>query len=107
MADRHSADWRRTRQSGDLGTCVSLPITWYRRGGGLDVSPKDENRAQSTESVYAGGNMSIGSHARNTPDHPALIVSSSGETLTYRELDERSNRLARLLQTQGVRRGDT
>ena len=51
--------------------------------------------------------MSIGSHARNTPDHPALIVSSSGETLTYRELDERSNRLARLLQTQGVRRGDT
>jgi long-chain acyl-CoA synthetase len=51
--------------------------------------------------------MYIGTHARRTPDHPALIVSSSGETLTYRELDERSNKLARLLQAQGVRRGDT
>jgi long-chain acyl-CoA synthetase len=51
--------------------------------------------------------MSIGTHARSAPDHPALIVSSSGEVLTYRELDDRSNRLARLLQAQGVRRGDT
>jgi long-chain acyl-CoA synthetase len=51
--------------------------------------------------------MSIGTHARRAPDHPALIISSSGYILTYRELDERSNRLARLLQAQGVRRGDT
>ena len=51
--------------------------------------------------------MSIGTHAQRAPDHPALIISSSGYILTYRELDERSNRLARLLQAQGVRRGDT
>jgi fatty-acyl-CoA synthase len=51
--------------------------------------------------------MYIGTHARRAPDHPALIVSSSGEVLTYRELDDRSNRLARLLHAQGVRRGDT
>ncbi len=51
--------------------------------------------------------MYIGTHARRAPDHPALIIGSSGEILTYRELDERSNRLARLLQAQGVRRGDT
>lgn len=51
--------------------------------------------------------MYIGTHARRAPDHPALIVSGSGEILTYRDLDARSNRLARLLQAQGVRRGDT
>jgi fatty-acyl-CoA synthase len=51
--------------------------------------------------------MSIGTHARRAPDQPALIVSSSGEIVTYRELDDRSNRLARLLQAHGVRRGDT
>jgi acyl-CoA synthetase (AMP-forming)/AMP-acid ligase II len=51
--------------------------------------------------------MHIGIHAESAPDHPALIVSSSGEILTYRELNERSIRLARLLRAQGVRRGDT
>jgi fatty-acyl-CoA synthase len=51
--------------------------------------------------------MSIGTHARRAPDHPALIISSNGFVLTYRELDERSNQLARLLQAHGLRRGDT
>jgi acyl-CoA synthetase (AMP-forming)/AMP-acid ligase II len=36
----------------------------------------------------------------------ALIVGRSGETLSYRELDERSARLARLLHDRGLRPGD-
>lgn len=40
------------------------------------------------------------------PDKPAVIDSSSGELVTYRELDERSNQLAQYLYAQGLRRGD-
>jgi amino acid adenylation domain-containing protein len=42
------------------------------------------------------------------PDHTAVIAFDGDDrrTLTYRELDERSNRLARLLISRGVRRGD-
>ncbi len=43
--------------------------------------------------------------AARTPDRPA--VRSQGRELTYRELNERSNRLARHLQTLGVRRGNS
>ncbi|HEY4589137.1 MAG TPA: amino acid adenylation domain-containing protein, partial [Thermoanaerobaculia bacterium] len=42
--------------------------------------------------------------AARTPERPA--VSCAGESLTYRELDERSNRLARVLIAAGVRPGD-
>lgn len=47
-----------------------------------------------------------GVHANDRPDHPAVIMAGSGQTLTYRELDERSNRLAHLLRDQGLGPGD-
>ena len=40
------------------------------------------------------------------PDHLALIMAGSGETLTYRELDERSNQLAQLFAAAGLGFGD-
>jgi long-chain acyl-CoA synthetase len=43
---------------------------------------------------------------RPRPDHPALIMAGSGETTTYRELDERSNQLAHHLHELGLRPGD-
>lgn len=43
----------------------------------------------------------FGEQAERTPD--ALAVISQGQSLTYRELDERSNRLARHLQHLGVK----
>ncbi|MFL6124158.1 amino acid adenylation domain-containing protein, partial [Actinophytocola sp.] len=43
-------------------------------------------------------------HARRTPDAVALL--SGAESVTYRELDERANRLAHLLVRRGVGRGD-
>ena len=51
--------------------------------------------------------MYIGDFARTRPDHPAVIHAGTGEALTYGELDQRSNRLARLLRVEGLRRGDT
>ncbi|MGA1363234.1 MAG: AMP-binding protein, partial [Ilumatobacteraceae bacterium] len=44
--------------------------------------------------------------AETTPDHPAFIMASTGETVTHREYDERANRLAHLLRGAGLRRGD-
>jgi len=47
-----------------------------------------------------------GTHAATQPDKLAVIRASTGESLTYAELDERSNRFAHLLYDQGLRRGD-
>ena len=51
--------------------------------------------------------MYVATHAKNTPDKPAYIMGGSGETVTYRELDDRSNRLAQLLYDRGLRPGDS
>ena len=45
-------------------------------------------------------------HAATSPDKAALIMAASGEVVTYRELDERSCRLARLFWDAGLRAGD-
>jgi acyl-CoA synthetase (AMP-forming)/AMP-acid ligase II len=46
-------------------------------------------------------------HAAATPDKPAVIMAGSGATMTYGELEARSNRMAQLLRAHGLVRGDT
>ena len=48
-----------------------------------------------------------GAHAAQTPDKPAVIMSDTGLTMTYAQLEEQSIRLARVLHEQGLRRGDS
>ncbi|WP_040796722.1 acyl-CoA synthetase [Nocardia higoensis] len=50
--------------------------------------------------------MYPGAHVDTFPDKPAVVMAESGETLTYRELEENSIRLARHLYEAGLRRGD-
>ena len=45
-------------------------------------------------------------HAKAAPAHPAFIMASTGETVSYAELDKRSNRLAHLLRANGLQRLD-
>ena len=45
-------------------------------------------------------------HARTHPDKPAYIMAGSGETVTYRQLDEQSNRIAQLFRSLGLQAGD-
>ena len=45
-------------------------------------------------------------HARANPDKPAYIMAGSGETVTYRRLDEQSNRIAQLFRSFGLKAGD-
>jgi long-chain acyl-CoA synthetase len=50
--------------------------------------------------------MYPGVHARTQPDVAAVVMAGSGEVRTYRELDDRSNRLAHAWRAAGLRRGD-
>jgi long-chain acyl-CoA synthetase len=50
--------------------------------------------------------MYPGVHAAATPDKPAVVMSGSGTSRTYAELDDNSARLARVLHDAGLRRGD-
>lgn len=45
-------------------------------------------------------------HARRTPDKLAYIMAGSREGVTYRELDERSNRIAHMFRSRGLKAGD-
>ena len=45
-------------------------------------------------------------HAQTTPDKPAYIMAGSGETVTYRQLDDQSNRIAQLFRSLGLKAGD-
>lgn len=47
-----------------------------------------------------------GRHAQERPDKPAIVMARSGETVTYRQLDDRSNRVAQMLWDAGLRFGD-
>jgi acyl-CoA synthetase (AMP-forming)/AMP-acid ligase II len=47
-----------------------------------------------------------GTHARTTPDAPAVVVAETGAVTTYAGLDERSTRLARFLREAGLGVGD-
>lgn len=45
-------------------------------------------------------------HAVSFPDKPAVIMADSGQTMTYRELNDGSNRLAQAMHAAGLRPGD-
>lgn len=50
--------------------------------------------------------MFPGLHARTNPDRPAVIAAETGEVLTYRQLEDNSAALARVLHDKGLRPGD-
>ncbi len=47
-----------------------------------------------------------GARAALTPDKPAVVMAGTGETVTYQELNDRSNQLAQLFWDAGLRFGD-
>jgi acyl-CoA synthetase (AMP-forming)/AMP-acid ligase II len=50
--------------------------------------------------------MYPGTIAKETPDHPAVIMGGTGDVITYRQLDEESNQLAHALRATGLKPGD-
>ena len=51
--------------------------------------------------------MHLGAIARRAPERAAVIMGGSGATISFGELDERANRLARLFRGRGLERGAT
>lgn len=51
--------------------------------------------------------MHPANHAKTMSDAPAIVMAGSGATMTYAELDARSNQVAQLLRATGLTRGDT
>lgn len=45
-------------------------------------------------------------HAATRPDHPAVIMTGSGQQITYGEMEAESNRFAHLLRAHGIGAGD-
>lgn len=50
--------------------------------------------------------MYPGEHASRTPDKVAYVMATSGQEVTYRQLDDGANRLSQLLRAHGLRPGD-
>ena len=50
--------------------------------------------------------MHPSTHAQTNPDKPAYIMAATGETVSYKELDERSNQVAQLFRAGGLKPGD-
>src|SRR5580658_9340426 len=50
--------------------------------------------------------MYTGTHARLRPLQPAFIMANSGETVSYAELEARTNRLSHLFRNRGMKRLD-
>jgi acyl-CoA synthetase (AMP-forming)/AMP-acid ligase II len=46
-------------------------------------------------------------HVRTQPDKPAVIMAATGEIVTYRQLEDRSNQIAQLFRKLGLGRGDS
>jgi len=44
--------------------------------------------------------------AQRSPDSVAIVMASTGRTMTYGELDRRANRLSRYLRGKGLQVGD-
>ena len=45
-------------------------------------------------------------HATTNPDKPAVILAETGETLTFKQLDEASNRVAQFFRSRGLKAED-
>ncbi|MGI9623277.1 MAG: AMP-binding protein [Acidimicrobiales bacterium] len=50
--------------------------------------------------------MYPGDYATEHPERPAFIMAGSGQSVSYREFEARSNQLAHLLRSHGLQRGD-
>ncbi len=60
----------------------------------------DDDRNAMTQLLHPGAWAAV------APNRPAVIVDATDEVITYRQLDERSNRIAHALRGTGLRRGD-
>jgi long-chain acyl-CoA synthetase len=95
----------RTRLRHATGTASNLAIV-----NGNDIlrhgTPANQRPGKSGATCHRGVEMYPGTHAKPRADQPAFIMAGSGETVTYAELEARTNRLAHFLRGRGLKRLD-
>ncbi len=64
------------------------------------------NDLPTTDAVERGSPVYPGAHAETDPDKPAYVMATTGQAVTYRELDEEANRLSQLFRAAGLAPGD-
>lgn len=60
----------------------------------------------SHRTIYQDKKMHPGRIADNNPTKPAYIIAETGESFTYRQLEDGSNQMAQLFRSLGLNRGD-
>ncbi|HZQ30404.1 MAG TPA: AMP-binding protein, partial [Mycobacterium sp.] len=113
--DKHfRTDTRARRIARARAQILSLAQTKLRGHGDLDrlaaaVADGRQNPYTAADALLGErvpAEMTPGWHALHTPDKPAIVMGGSGEVVTYRELEERSTKVARALRSRGTRVGD-
>src|ERR1700675_2845516 len=100
------------RTSGSSPRISSASPSWrWRRHGYRATRARSMRRRRCAKFFFwppkgTGDTMYTGKHAHLRPLQPAFIMASTGEAVTYRELEARSNRLAHLLRKLGLKRLD-
>ncbi|MFY9327067.1 MAG: AMP-binding protein [Georgfuchsia sp.] len=67
------------------------------------MTPSDSQQAQTHPAEYAHPRL----HARTSPEKIAFVLADTGQSLTYRELVNRSEQAAQAFNRLGLRGGDT
>lgn len=65
------------------------------------------NQSLSPDTEATVDNMHPSIHSKSHPEKPAIIMAGSGATVTYDQLDRRSNQGAQLFRSLGLKAGDT
>src|SRR6516162_8499688 len=92
---------RRSRSKVTWRACSS----WLRSARSFTPAISSDSRT-TVATTCSSKHMFPGTHAASAPDRPAVIMAESGRTLTYKELDDNSARLASALHAMGLRKGD-
>ena len=101
---------RRRRGSGRRGRrSAAAPRRPGAAGpGGATSAAKRSRRVLDHGGHGTGGYVAAmfpGTFAATAPDEPAVIMATSGEVVTYRQLDEEANRLSHVLRAAGLQAG--
>ena len=80
-------------------------VAGAHRAGALSPTPRFISNVSAVP-TEPDVSLDLGSQAQRHPEAVAIVMGRSGESLSYREVDGRSNRFARLLRASGMRTGD-
>jgi acyl-CoA synthetase (AMP-forming)/AMP-acid ligase II len=91
--------------------CYLFQFKWHLLGASLDLIGLLASLKLQTKNVHnmkSWGVIDIFEDAlRRYPTKPMMIMADTGESVTYQEMDERSNKVGKYLLEKGIQQGST